>query len=218
MNRNAEHGFADSIYIIQNWSDISKSIAQSGWDFISGLFSSIGSWFGARFTEAKNAVVGAWSDIEPKIKEIWQKITGAFNIDDAKDWGKNMIDKFINGIKEKLPNLFNFLGPIGKYIANIFGFNAPDNNGGTTPKPGEDRLPDRGSLNSFRIRSGYGVTRYDFGEMAINAEPVNSSGGQFIENVNINIDGSKYDDARSLAEAISEALQEMTDRRVAVYA
>jgi hypothetical protein len=215
MNRTAEHGFADAIYIVQNWSDISKSIAQSGWDFISGLFSSIGEWFGARFTEAKNAVVGAWFDIETKIGEIWEKITGAFDIDDAKDWGKNMIDKFINGIKEKLPNLFNFLGPIGKYIANIFGFDAQNN---TPPSGGDNLPPGHGSVNSSRIEASYDVTRYDFGERAIKAEPANASSGQFIENVNINIDGSKYDDARSLAEAISEALQEMTDRRVAVYA
>ena len=39
-----------------------------------------------------------------------------------------------------------------------------------------------------------------------------------IGNVTINIDGAKYSNENSLAEAIAEALQNMTDRRAAVYA
>ena len=43
-------------------------------------------------------------------------------------------------------------------------------------------------------------------------------GGTSIETVTINIDGAKYSNENSLAEAIAEALQNMTDRREAVYA
>ena len=43
-------------------------------------------------------------------------------------------------------------------------------------------------------------------------------GGTSIGNVTINIDGAKYSNENSLAEAIAEALQNMTDRRAAVYA
>lgn len=43
-------------------------------------------------------------------------------------------------------------------------------------------------------------------------------GGTSIGNVTINIDGAKYSNENSLAEAIAEALQNMTDRRSAVYA
>lgn len=222
MNRNAEYGFSDALWIVSNWSTVSKSIAQSGWDFISGLFSSIGSWFGARFTEAKNAVVGAWDNIEEEIGEIWEKITGAFGIDEAKDWGKNLIDKFIKGIKEKLPGLFDFLGPIGRYIANIFGFDKPadyngGSGGGTTPKPSEDRLPDRGTVQSFGVHFGANAisSAPDYGYYGVSSD---AFGGSYFENVNINIDGSKYDDVRDLAEAVAEALQELTDRRVATHA
>ena len=45
-----------------------------------------------------------------------------------------------------------------------------------------------------------------------------SYGGTSIGNVTINIDGAKYSNENSLAEAIAEALQNMTDRRSAVYA
>lgn len=43
-------------------------------------------------------------------------------------------------------------------------------------------------------------------------------GGTSIGNVTINIDGAKYSNENSLAEAIAEALQNITDRRAAVYA
>jgi phage-related protein len=45
-----------------------------------------------------------------------------------------------------------------------------------------------------------------------------SYGGTSIGNITINIDGAKYSNEQSLAEAIAEAIQGMTDRRAAVYA
>ena len=43
-------------------------------------------------------------------------------------------------------------------------------------------------------------------------------GGTSIGNININIDGAKYSDEQSLASAIALEIQNMTDRRAAVYA
>lgn len=43
-------------------------------------------------------------------------------------------------------------------------------------------------------------------------------GGTSIGNITINIDGAKYSNEQSLAEAVAEAIQRMTDRRAAVYA
>jgi FlaG/FlaF family flagellin (archaellin) len=43
-------------------------------------------------------------------------------------------------------------------------------------------------------------------------------GGTSIGNITINIDGAKYSDEQSLAEAVAQAIQDMTDRRSAVYA
>ena len=43
-------------------------------------------------------------------------------------------------------------------------------------------------------------------------------GGTSIGNININIDGAKYTDEQSLASAIALEIQNMTDRRAAVYA
>lgn len=43
-------------------------------------------------------------------------------------------------------------------------------------------------------------------------------GGTSIGNITINIDGAKYSDEQSLASAIAIEIQNMTDRRAAVYA
>ena len=43
-------------------------------------------------------------------------------------------------------------------------------------------------------------------------------GGTSFGDIIINIDGAKYSNENSLAEAIAETLQNMTDRRAAVYA
>lgn len=43
-------------------------------------------------------------------------------------------------------------------------------------------------------------------------------GGTTIGNITINIDGGKYKDEQALAEAVAQELQNMTDRRAAVYA
>jgi hypothetical protein len=67
---------------------------------------------------------------------------------------------------------------------------------------------------------------FDDPSMSINASirrvGAGAAGGAFgstsIGNININIDGAKYSDEQSLAQAVAEAIQSMTDRRAAVYA
>jgi phage-related protein len=75
-------------------------------------------------------------------------------------------------------------------------------------------------------RSGLDYVPYDGyiaelhkGERVLTASEARGYGtGTSIGNITINIDGAKYDDEQSLAEAVAEAIQEMTDRRSAVYA
>ena len=67
---------------------------------------------------------------------------------------------------------------------------------------------------------------FDDASVGINASirkvGAGAAGGSFsgtsIGNININIDGAKYTDEQSLASAIALEIQNMTDRRAAVYA
>ena len=45
-----------------------------------------------------------------------------------------------------------------------------------------------------------------------------SYGGTSFGDVTINVNGARYEDERKLAIAISEVMQDLTDRRVAIYA
>ena len=64
---------------------------------------------------------------------------------------------------------------------------------------------------------GY-VAELHKGERVLTASEARGYGGTSIGNININIDGAKYSDEQSLASAIALEIQNMTDRRVAVYA
>ena len=56
------------------------------------------------------------------------------------------------------------------------------------------------------------------GERVLTASEASGYGGTSIGNITINIDGAKYSDEQSLASAIALEIQNMTDRRAAVYA
>jgi hypothetical protein len=74
----------------------------------------------------------------------------------------------------------------------------------------------RGGLD-YVPYDGY-IAELHKGERVLTANEARDYGGTSIGNITINIDGAKYDDEQSLAEAVAIAIQDMTDRRSAVYA
>lgn len=64
---------------------------------------------------------------------------------------------------------------------------------------------------------GY-VAQLHKGERVISAGEVKESSGNTFGDIYINIDGAQYQDENMLAMAVAEAIQNMTDRRSAVYA
>ena len=108
----------------QLWTDISTFAAES-WEKITNVFSGIGAWFSEKFLEAKNGVIDAWSDIREKMTEIWEKIKGAFRIGDVAQWGRDMIQNFINGLLEKWNALKETVSGIAGSIKDFLGFSEP---------------------------------------------------------------------------------------------
>ena len=147
----------------------------------------------------KNIVNGVWQGIQSMIGWFTGKVKG-----------------FFSGIVNSVKNTLGIHSPskvfasIGKYMAEGLG------------EGWDDKFSDvRNEID----------TSLDFDDpsMSINASvrkigaenPGISGagyGGTSIGNVTININGAKYSDENSLAEAMAEALQNMTDRRAAVYA
>lgn len=150
------------------------------------------------------------------------------------DWesiGKNLVEGFKAGISKAWTNLKkwfkNLFGDLIGIAKKILGIASPSK---VFKKIG------------FQTAEGYGIgfqdefakvkddmedaLNFDDASVGINASirkvGTGAAGGAFggtsIGNININIDGAKYSDEQSLAEAVAEAIQDMTDRRAAVYA
>ena len=176
-----------------------------------------------------------FGDLVQKGKDIIDEVKSGINekIDDAKQWGKDLIQNFIDGITAKWNALKEKVSGVAQTVKNFLGF--------SEPKEGplsnfHTYAPDMMNLFAKGIRDNENVITdqieksFDFGERTIKfgAEygdglgVAKSSGMAYgstsIGNITINIDGAKYSDEQSLAAAVAEALQSMTDRRAAVYA
>ncbi len=173
-------------------------------------------------------------DLIIKGKEIVDSVKDGFDkkVEGAKTWGKDLISNFISGLKQKWENLKRTVSDIAQSIKDRLGF--------SEPKLGplsnfHTYAPDMMDLFAKGIRDNEDVITnqieksFDFGErtMKFGAEygggyGVASAGGVFggtsFGDVYINIDGASYDDPQSLAVAVAQELQNMTDRRLAIYA
>lgn len=171
----------------------------------------------------------------PRLLEFWKNIPKSI-IDNFKstNWGQlgtDLVNGFRNGIarawtslKTWFRNLFGDLIGIAKKILGI-----------ASPSKVFKRL-------GFHTAEGFGIgfedefakvkddmedaLNFDDASVGINASirkvGAGAAGGAFggtsIGNININIDGARYSDEQSLASAIAIEIQNMTDRRAAVYA
>ena len=151
----------------------------------------------------------------------------------AKTWGTDLLDNFIGGIKARIQKLKNMVSNVAQTVKDFLGFSEPEKG----PLSNfHTYAPDMMDLFAKGIRDNEDVITdqieksFDFGErtMKFGAEygdgygvskvAGGAFGGTSIGNININIDGAKYSDEQSLASAIALEIQNMTDRRAAVYA
>lgn len=151
----------------------------------------------------------------------------------AGNWGKDLIDNFIGGIKEKWENLKNTVSNVAQSVKDFLGF--------SEPKKGplsnfHTYAPDMMDLFAKGIRDNEDVITnqieksFNFGErtMKFGAEYGNAYGvaksdgmvygGSTFGTVNININGANIQNDAALADIIAERLQIMTERRGAVFA
>lgn len=114
-----------------------KDLAVSAWDnakekfaekreLVKAGFEGIGNWFSTTFTKAKENATGAWSNVKSLFGGVWDKIKSAFNIGDALQWGKDMINNFINGIKGMIGAVGDAVGGIANKVKSLIGFSEPE--------------------------------------------------------------------------------------------
>lgn len=171
----------------------------------------------------------------PRLIEYWKKIPKSI-IDNFKNtnWsqlGTDLVNGFKNGISRAWSNLKSwFRGLFGDLIGiakKILGIASPSKVfkkiGGFTAEGFGAGFEDEFAHVKDDMED---ALNFDDASVGINAYirkvGAGAAGGAFggtsIGNININIDGAKYTDEQSLASAIALEIQNMTDRRAAVYA
>ena len=95
---------------------------------IKNVFINAPTWFKDKFVAAKDAILGAFSNIKEKFGEIVDKIKSVFEdlINDALEWGKDLLGNFIKGITDKLPDLKNKVSEAADAVADFLHFSEPD--------------------------------------------------------------------------------------------
>ena len=165
------------------------------------------------------------------IKETVDGFKNSENIKKFMDVGKNIIEGIKSGIKNAwnnlvkwFKNLFGDLIGIAKKILGIAspskvfkkigGFTAEGFGAGFEDEFAHVKDDMEDALNFDDASVGISASIRKVGAGAAGG----AFGGTSIGNITINIDGAKYEDEQMLAMAVAEAIQNMTDRRAAVYA
>ena len=195
-------------------------IVEKGREIVEEIISGISELFGDLVQKGKDIIGEVKSGIQQKIYEATQ-------------WGKDLINNFVSGIRSKISAVTSAVSSVASKVKRFLGCSEPEEGPLSNC---HTYAPDMMNLVAKGIRDNENVIKdqieksFDFGERTIKfgaeygdgfgiASAAGATfGGTSIGNVTINIDGAKYSDEKSLAEAIAEALQNMTDRREAVYA
>lgn len=85
-------------------------------------------WLGEVFEALPDQVSSMSEAVSGKISELKEKIAGKFKeiIDGAKNWGKDLIQGFIDGLMSKVNDLRNAAGNIAGVVRSFLHFSRPD--------------------------------------------------------------------------------------------
>ena len=178
-------------------------------------------------------LVKAIPDLVAKIPEIIKSVVNSFKSRSGEfsGIGRDIVNGIWSGIKSMIStftaNVKNFFSGIVNSVKQTLGIRSPSRVfaeiGGFMAEgvsqgwenQFEDVRKDINKSLSFddaSIRIGASVQKIG------NGIADSTYGGFSIGNININIEGAKYSDERSLAAAIAQEIQNMADREAAVYA
>ena len=212
-------GLVAALVVLWNTNEDFRNALIKAWDAIKDaatkIFSAVADFFTKTIPDAFNSVVNWFKDIGKKFADI----------------GRNIIEGIKSGIKNAWNNLVSwFKGLFGDLIGiakKILGIASPSKvfkkiGGFTAEGFGagfedefvhvKDDMEDAMTFDDASIGINASVRKIGTGSAG------GLSGGTSIGTVNITVNGGNYPDEQSLAYAIAQEIQSMTDRRAAVYA
>lgn len=101
------------------------------WTEIKNAFDTGGSegvraWFLSKFQQAYENIQEAFSKVGEFFAGVWKDIKEAFKIEDALQWGKDLIENFINGIKSMASKVGETISGVADDIKKFLGFSEPE--------------------------------------------------------------------------------------------
>lgn len=166
-------------------------------EWVDNLLAKIKSWIGGIVNIGKEIVNG----LKKGIQSAWNSLVS---------WFKGLFGDLI-GIAKKILGIKSpsrvFRDQIGKQMAAGLGLGWEDEFGKV-----KSDIEDSLDFDDASVGINASIRKVGAGAAGM------AYGGTSIGNININIDGAKYSDEQSLASAIALEIQNMTDRRAAVYA
>lgn len=164
--------------------------------FVGNIISTLMSLPSSVVSIGENLVKGLWNGIEDKVDWVCEKIKGM---------GKS--------IEKAIKKVFGIASPskvfaeIGDYLAQGLGVGFEDGMGGVEDDMVSQMEGLTGSMNAE-------VSAYGTSGAAMVGDTTNITGGA----ISINVYGAEGQDVNSLADVIAEKLEDMTNRKGAVYA
>ncbi|HCW79599.1 MAG TPA: phage tail tape measure protein [Ruminococcaceae bacterium] len=133
------HGISNAFSTTKSWF---SSTFSGAWNGIKSVWSAASGWFGSvwnaikghfkpnmistDFSNAWGSIKSVWGGVGAWFGGVWQSIEDGFKKLNPLQWGKDLLDNFIQGIKSKMEDLRDAVGNIGKTIRRHLHFSEPD--------------------------------------------------------------------------------------------
>uniref|UniRef100_UPI0028AC838A phage tail protein n=1 Tax=Lacrimispora sp. TaxID=2719234 RepID=UPI0028AC838A len=105
------------------WNGI-KTLASNIWDSIKSkaaeVFEAIRDKLSEIWDSVKSTIEDKWNAIKEWFGEIWQKIKDVFKLDEMLQIGKDVMNRFWEGMKGVWSNITDWLGGIAKTVGEVF--------------------------------------------------------------------------------------------------
>jgi phage-related protein len=228
--------------IVGHWGDFFGNT----WNAISNIFDAVTGFFSGVFQGAWDGICNIWNGVGDFFGGVWDAISGWFTAlpGNALQWGKDMIQGFIDGIGDMIGGIGDAIGNVVGTITDFLHFSKPDRG---PLREYEKWMPDFiGGLASGISDNAYKVTdavkemasdmsietavsgslianessANSFGSAGVSGllnGAVNNSSSTSSQNLTVNVYPSEGMDEKKLAEYVMEEIQKKTKRKETVF-
>lgn len=217
------------------------------WDTIKEKAGQLKDWIVEKWTALKDGVVNLFTAIKDKITGLWDAITTGIRnkvtavkdaivnglqsaVDFVKslparflEWGKDMIQNLINGIKSKITAVIDTVKNIGSTIKSFLGFSEPEKGPlSNFHTYGPDMMKLLASSMEANIPLVANAAQSAASAMMSGMSGAGLSGGNNtvsnLGGVQINVYGAEGQDVSALADQVSDRINQLVNQKGAVWA